>query len=121
METDSAKADEQARLIFYKIEGLVFDALRQELAEITAPLIREHLANQAAHADKPAGLPQSPHSEVHTQDNHKDPYHSIRNLITGFVQETLEEQAPQMIATILAKAFRASDDVPPNPPPPSPS
>ena len=120
MTSKPATADEQARLIFYKIETLVFDAVRQEFAEMTAPLIKAHLEEQALKdAPNPSGEAgtQTPHQNQHDnqQDNQQDPYQVIRALITGFVHEALEEQAPHNVAQILAKAFAATD-APKSPP-----
>lgn len=122
-EADTKTAEEQARFIFYKIGALVFDAVRQELAAITLPLIQEQLAQtqkipapeeaiSPAPADDQAGA-SAPTAPLQ-QDNHQDPYLAIRALIASYVEEQLEAQAPQIIAKILTHAFQA-----PNSPPPS--
>ena len=123
---ERAQNERAARKIFYKIETLVFDAIRQELKTLTEPLIKERLADfekdpaTRHHDSQTVSTPQiTPEAEQQSlpknnqenhQDNHQNPHQAIRALITAFVIETLEKQAPDVIARTLAQAFASPDD-----------
>lgn len=113
--TSKTQAETEAQKIFYQIEGLVFDALRTELKEeidaiITYRLAQErHLRQQRAKQPLNENNTTSMTAEDETSGTlaaeTADDYAAIRDIINAYVQQSLEDQAPAIIAKILEQAL----------------
>ena len=109
----SRAAAEQARAIFYKIETLVYEAVRTEVDHEIEAAINAHFANSAAH--------NTPHRNDDNNDvandsiaAHSAEFAAIGHLIAGYVIEVIEQEAPAIITKTLAKALRAPRTYPPD-------
>ena len=110
--TTKQQAEKEARKIFYKIERLVFDAVRTELKDELDAMIREYFAqNRQMDQQKP----KQPRNENRTQTmaakevpfvEGDDDYATIRHIINDYIRHALEEQAPSIVAQTLAQALK---------------
>ena len=117
MVTSKQQAEQEARAIFYKIEGLVFDAVRAELKDELEALIRHHFAQKRPLAPQDAKQPRNENrtatltsgetSEAVPVAEEGDDYAAIRHIITDYVRQSIEDQAPAIVAQTLAHALKA--------------
>ena len=126
--TTEQKAEEEAQKIFYKIESLVFDAVRTELKDEIDAIIDHHFAEERKLAQQAA---QHPRNENETSQDAKDEilagddytaddlagddYAAIRHIIDDYVRQSIEEQAPALIAKTLADALGIKAHTPKEP------
>ena len=111
----SRAAAEQARAIFYKIETLVYEAVRTEVDHEIEAAINAHFANKAAQ-NKPHRNDDD--DDIAANDDisgaHSAEFAAIRHLIASYVIEVIEQEAPAIITKTLAKALRAPRTYPPD-------
>ena len=121
--TSQALAKKEAQKIFYKIESLVFDAVRVELKDEIDAIITYYLTEERKLVHKSAKQPRNenatksedsekiPADEANdeTGDETGDDYAAIHQIIDDYIKQSLEEQAPTIIAETLSQALRAWD------------
>ena len=113
--TSEQQAKKEAQEIFYKIESLVFDAVRAELQDEIDAIIDHHIAQEKELAHKRTKTPRNENITASTTSQEAatkelgasttDDYATIRHIIDDYVRQSLEEQAPAIIAKILAQAL----------------
>ena len=129
--TSQALAKKEAQKIFYKIESLVFDAVRVELKDEIDAIITYYLTEERKLVQKSAKQPRNENvttseasqetaKQTASKDSEKipadeandetgDDYAAIRQIIDDYIKQSLEEQAPAIIAETLSQALRAWD------------
>ena len=116
--TIEQQAEKEAQKIFYKIENLVFDAVRVELKDEIDAIIDDHFAQERKLAQERA---KQPRNENATSQGAKDKslaaddYAAIRQIIDDYVRQSLEEQAPAIITKTLAHALSSEALTPKKP------
>ena len=108
----SRAAAEQARAIFYKIETLVYEAVRTEVDHEIEAAINAHFANNAA--DNTSHRNDDDDAANDDIGAHSADFAAIRHLISHYVIEVIEQEAPAIITKTLAKALRAPRTYPPD-------
>lgn len=122
------KSDEQAKRdanqVFYKIEAMLFDAVREEFKDntaladmihsaITASQTNEDVASAVHHAETQeaksleANSQEANSQEANTQKDsaQEESFAAIRDIITAYVIEAIEDQAPPLITKTLLHAL----------------
>ena len=108
----SRAAAEQARAIFYKIETLVYEAVRTEVDHEIGAAINAHFGNRSAQ-----NRPHRNDDDDAAPDGitaHSAEFAAIRHLISSYVIEVIEQEAPAIITKTLATALRAPRTYPPD-------
>ena len=113
--TSEQRAKKEAQKIFYKIESLVFDAVRAKLQDEIDAIIDHHIAQEKKLAKQRIKQPRNENITSRTTSQETatkelaasttDDYATIRHIIDDYVRQSLEEQAPAIIAKILAQAL----------------
>lgn len=113
--TSEQQAKKEAQKIFFKIESLVFDAVRAELQDEIDAIIDYHITQEKELAQQRTKTPRNENITASTTSREAatkelaasttDDYATIRHIIDDYVRQSLEEQAPAIIAKILAQAL----------------
>lgn len=93
-------ATKQARAIFYKIETLVYEAVRTEVDHEIEAAITAHFAKTT-----PPDNDETYEENDRTNAAHHAEFAAIRHLISGYVAKVIEQEAPAIITKTLAKAL----------------
>ena len=141
--TDYTDREAKARKVFYKLEGLVYEAMRQEyrhqdlhplghkpLGDSKSPThwsdIKKAVEQAAKTFDEDVKQPPNLASysqvastnqaasikEVPDQTAEDPPYVIMREALQGFIIETIEKEAPAILAKIFTDAFAPKDTQP---------
>ena len=135
--TDYTDREAKARKVFYKLEGLVYEAMRQEYrhqdlhplghkpqGDSKSPTHWSDIKKAVEQAAKTfdEDVKQTPnlasHSqaasikEVPDQTAEDPPYVIMREALQGFIIETIEKEAPAILAKIFTDAFSPRDTQP---------
>lgn len=113
--------------ILSKIEELLHEAVRKDIEISLSALIEQHLARLLAaqeaetntapnDTEAPESAPSHPlAAQDEASPSDADEFEAIRQIITGFVTETLEEEAPAIIAATLTQALARTKASSPDP------